>query len=367
MSFYNEYLRYTATEIDAVLENTTADQVLQIVGKERLTVMDFLALLSPVAQEHLEIMAQKAHALTVRQFGRVIVLYTPMYLSDYCSNHCTYCGFNITNVFTRKQLTLEEVEREAEQIAASGLKHILILTGEAPKIASVSYMKDCVEILKKYFSSIAIEVYALETAEYEELVAAGVESMTIYQETYNTDIYDTLHVSGPKKDYRYRLDAPERACQAGMRAVNVGALLGLDNWRKDGFFTGLHANYLQNQYPHMEVSISLPRIRPTMGNCEPGVTVDDKNMVQMMTALRLFMPRAGITLSTRETSEFRNHAIKLGVTKMSAGVNTAVGGHIETQENSGQFAISDERNVAEMWKAILALGYQPVFKDWQAI
>ena len=367
MSFYDEYLLYSEEKIDTVLENTTADQIVKIVGKDRLTAMDFLALLSPAAAEHLEIMAQKAYALTVQQFGRVILLYTPMYLSDYCTNNCTYCGFNITNSFTRKQLTLDEVEKEAQSISASGLKHILILTGDAPKRAGVSYMRDCVEVLKKYFTSIAIEVYALDKEEYEELVTVGVESMTIYQETYNAVIYDTLHLSGPKKDYRYRLDAPERACQAGIRSVNVGALLGLDNWRKDGFFTGLHANYLQNKYSHMEISISLPRIRPTMGKCEPGVTVNDKEMVQMMTAFRLFMPRAGITLSTRETAQFRNHAIKLGVTKMSAGVNTAVGGHIESQENSGQFAVSDERNVVQMCDAISKLGYQPIFKDWQGL
>ena len=367
MSFYDEYAAYSKIDIDAVVISTTSEQVIKIVGKDRLTVMDFLALLSPAAEEHLEIIAQKAYQLTVQQFGRVILLYTPMYLSDYCTNNCTYCGFNITNVFTRKQLTLEEVEREAQSITASGLKHILILTGDAPKIAGVSYMKDCVGILKKYFASIAIEVYAMEKTEYQSLIQAGVESMTIYQETYNPRIYDQLHVAGPKKDYYYRLDAPERACQAGIRSVNVGALLGLDQWRRDGFFAGLHANYLQNKYSDVEVSISLPRIRPTMGNCETGLTVNDKNMVQMMTAFRLFMPRAGITLSTRENAEFRNHAIKLGVTKMSAGVNTAVGGHIESQENSGQFAISDSRSVAQMCEAILKLGYQPVFKDWQAI
>jgi 2-iminoacetate synthase len=367
MSFYDEYSNYTQADIDAVLCNTTSDEIVKIIGKERLTGMDFLGLLSPAAEEHLESMAQKAHKLTVQNFGRVILLFTPMYLSDYCSNKCIYCGFNVTNTFTRKKLTLEEVEKEAQNIAASGLKNILILTGEAPKIAGISYLTDCVQILKKYFTSIAIEVYAMETHEYESLVEAGVESMTMFQETYNAPIYDKLHLAGPKKDYQYRLEAPERACQAGMRSVNIGALLGLDDWRKDGFFTGLHANYLQNKYSDREISISLPRIRPTMGKCETGVAVNDKYLVQFMISLRLFMPRVGITLSTRENAKFRNHAIQLGVTKMSAGVNTAVGGHIESQENSGQFEISDDRTVAEMYEDILKLGYQPVFKDWQAI
>ncbi|WP_378956069.1 2-iminoacetate synthase ThiH [Pelosinus sp. sgz500959] len=367
MSFYDEYVQYSNDDIDAVLTGTTSDQVVKIIGKDRLTVMDFLALLSPAAEEHLELMAQKAHQLTRQNFGRVIFLFTPIYLSDYCTNKCVYCGFNVTNTFTRKKLTLEEVEKEAQSIAATGLKHILFLTGDAPKIAGVAYMKECIKILKKYFSAIAIEIYAMDKSEYEELVDAGVDSMTMFQETYDPLLYDQLHLAGPKKDYRYRLDAPERACQAGMRSVNLGALLGLDQWRRDGFFVGLHTNYIQNKYSDVEVSLSLPRIRPTMGQCETGLTVNDRNMVQMMTAFRLFMPRAGITLSTRENAQFRDHAIKLGVTKMSAGVNTAVGGHTESQENSGQFAISDERSVAQMCEAILQLGYQPVFKDWQAI
>lgn len=367
MSFYDEYARYSATDIDVVLENTTSEQVVKIVGKDRLTAMDFLALLSPAAGEHLEIMAQKAHQLTVQNFGHVIFLFTPIYLSDYCTNKCVYCGFNVTNTFTRKKLTLAEVEKEAQNIAASGLQHILFLTGDAPKIAGVPYMLECIKILKKYFSAIAIEVYAMSQSEYKELIDAGVESMTMFQETYNPLIYDQLHVAGPKKDYHYRLDAPERACRAGIRSVNLGALLGLDQWRRDGFFTGLHTHYLQNKYSDVEVSISLPRIRPTMGQCETGFTVNDKQMVQYMTALRLFMPRVGITLSTRENAEFRSNAIKLGVTKMSAGVNTAVGGHTESQENAGQFEISDNRSVAEMSQAILKLGYQPVVKDWQSL
>jgi len=367
VSFYDEYTRYSEVDIDAVLESTTSDQVLKIIGKDRLTAMDFLALLSPAAEKHLEIMAQRAHQLTMQNFGRVIFLFTPIYLSDYCTNKCVYCGFNVTNTFTRKKLTLSEVEREAQSIAASGLKHILLLTGDAPTIAGVAYIKECAQILQKYFTAIAIEVYAMDTEEYASLIDSGVESMTMFQETYNPLLYDRLHLAGPKKDYRYRLDAPERACQAGIRSVNLGALLGLDQWRRDGFFVGLHTDYLQNKYSDVEVSLSLPRIRPTMGQCETGLTVNDKSMVQFMTAFRLFMPRAGITLSTRENAEFRNHAIQLGVTKMSAGVNTAVGGHIESQENSGQFEISDNRSVAQMCEAILKLGYQPVFKDWQII
>jgi 2-iminoacetate synthase len=222
--------------------------------------------------------------------------------------------------------------------------------------------------LKKYFTSIAIEVYALERDEYAQVIEAGADLLTIYQETYNEELYDRIHLKGPKKDYRFRLDAPERACQAFIRAVNIGALLGLDsNWRREAFFTGLHANYLQDRFMDTEVSISLPRIRPHEGGFEPGCVVNDKNMVQMMLAFRLFMPRAGITISTRENAQFRNNIIRLGVTKMSAGSTTAVGGHTQKEENTGQFDISDERNVSQMREAVLSLGYQPVFKDWQTI
>jgi len=367
MSFYEEYLKFKELPFESswgLLDNRKIETILR---KERINFNDFLALLSPVAEEHLEEMAQKARRLTVQNFGRTIILYTPMYLSNYCINRCLYCGFNVDNRLTRRQLTLEEVEREAQVISATGLKHILILTGEAPKKASLEYLQDCVQILKKYFTSIAIEIYPLAEAEYSQLIAAGVDGLTIYQETYQEDVYDSLHLSGPKKDYRFRLDAPERACRAAMRSVNIGALLGLADWRKEAFFTGLHADYLQNKYLDTEVSISLPRIRPHLGGFQPVSPVSDKNLVQIMLAFRLFMPRVGIAVSTRERAEFRDNVMALGVTKMSAGSTTSVGGHSSPKDDTGQFEISDQRDVEEMREAIFKLGYQPVFKDWQAI
>lgn len=367
MSFYDESLGYTPEFIEEVLQETTSSGILRILAKDSLNPADFLALLSPKAEEYLERIAQRAHQLSVQHFGRTILLYTPLYLSDYCMNHCTYCGFNVTNLFCRKQLSLEEVEQEARSIAASGIRHILILTGETPDIAGLSYLTDCVTVLKQYFSSISIEVYAMDVEDYARLSRSGVEGMTLYQETYNPKRYQQLHLKGPKKDYRYRLDAPERACRGGMSSVNVGALLGLDDWRRDGFFSGLHAYYLQKRYPGVDVSLSLPRLRPTMGVCEEGNVVSDRNLVQFITAFRLFMPRAGIPLSTRESAAFRDKTIRLGVTKMSAGVQTAVGGHINSQENSGQFEVSDTRSVEEMSNAILRLGYQPVYKDWEPL
>lgn len=367
MSFYDVCAKYRAFDFQGFFDGLTDADIRRSIQKDRLTPLDYLALLSPRAENHLEEMAQKAHRLTVQHFGRVIFLYTPMYLANYCVNQCVYCGFRSKNHLPRKKLTLPEVEEEAKIIAASGLKHILILTGESRKESPVSYMIECVQVLKKYFTSIGIEVYPLEREEYAALVAAGVDGLTIYQETYNEEAYARLHPAGPKRNYRYRLEAPERGGDAGMRTLGIGALLGLHEWRSEAFFTGLHASYLQDKYPAVEVSVSPPRMRPFPGGFPPPVTVTDKNLVQYILAFRLFMPRGGITVSTRERAALRDRLVKLGVTRMSAGSCTAVGGRLEEGGNAGQFDISDQRNVAEMTAMIYSQGYQPVFKDWQMI
>ncbi len=367
MGFYETYLSYKNSDLDAFINSKKSSDIARILKKSSLDHLDFLTLLSPKAGPFLEEMAQKAHMVTMQQFGKTILLYTPMYLSNFCNNQCLYCGFNAKNKIPRNQLTLDEVEKEAKAISNTGLKHILILTGDAKKIATLTYLKDCLKILEKYFTSISIEIYALETKEYEQIINAGVDAITIYQETYNKSLYEKLHLKGPKADYLFRLGAPERACKAGIRAVNIGALLGLDDWRKEAFFTGLHADYIQTRHPEVEVSISMPRMRPHAGDFQPGYIVSDKNLVQFMLAFRLFMPRAGITISTRESAAFRDNVIRLGVTKMSAGSSTKVGGHTIENEDAGQFEICDHRNVAEMRTYIKRLGYQPVFKDWQPI
>ncbi len=338
-----------------------------MLSKDTLDELDYLTLLSPTAEHYLEEIAQKANKITINQFGRSILLYTPMYLSNYCTNHCIYCGFNAKNNIGRKQLSYEEVNKEAKRISESGLKHILILTGEAKSKAGIDYISECCKILSKYFTSISIEIYALSTVEYAQLINAGVDSVTIYQETYKEELYDRLHLKGPKKDYMFRIDAPERAAEAKMRSINVGALLGLDEWRRESFITGLHADYLQNKYTDLEVSVSFPRMRPHTGTYEPEFPVNDKNLVQIIMALRLFMPRAGITISTREKADFRDNIINLGVTKMSAGVSTSVGGHTEEEKSTGQFDISDERSVEEMAVALREGGFQPIYKDWHPI
>lgn len=366
MSFYEVLGKFNSFDFEGFFKQAAGDRIKKIIAKNRLTELDYLSLLSPAAEEHLEEMAQRARRLTIQHFGRVMMLYTPLYLSNYCVNHCVYCGFQVNNKLERKKLKPEEVEKEARIIASTGLKHILILTGESRRASPVSYIKECVEILKKYFTSISIEIYPLEEEEYRELVSAGVDGLTIYQEVYDEGVYAQMHPAGPKRNYRFRLEAPERACRAGMRAVNVGALLGLHDWRSEAFFTGLHADYLQDTFPDVEVSISPPRVRPHLGGFQPRVKVSDKNLVQYILAFRLFMPRGGITISTREPAWLRDHLVRLGATRMSAGSCTAVGGRTGS-ESAGQFEISDGRSVVEMAQMLYAQGYQPVYKDWQML
>lgn len=367
MSFYDLYLEYKDFDFKNFFKNISENDVIRIINNEKLSELEFLVLLSDKAKKYLELMAEQSKKLTLQHFGRVIFLFTPMYLSNYCVNLCAYCGFNITNKINRKKLTLEEVEREAKAISSTGLKQILILCGGSRKHSSVSYIKKCIKILRKYFSSIAIEIYPLETAEYAELIEEGIDGLTLYQEVYNENTYDEVHIKGPKKDYIYRINAPERACRAFIRSVNIGVLLGLEDWRSEIFFTGLHANYLQRKYASTDISISLPRIRPHIGNFRPKCTVDDRNLVQIMLALRLFMPRAGITISTREIPDLRDNLLGLGVTKMSAGVSTQVGGHTLKEKSEKQFDISDHRSVNDIKKMLNKKGFQPVFKDWQLI
>ncbi|MCD8510903.1 MAG: 2-iminoacetate synthase ThiH [Bacillus sp. (in: Bacteria)] len=367
MSFYDKFLQVKELPFDKMFEGVTDLDVKRVLQKERLTEEDYFTLLSPAAENYLEEMAQKAHQLTLQHFGRTMQLYLPLYLSDYCVNICKYCSFSFNNDFPRRRLTMEEVEREAKVIAGMGIKHIILLSGESKLHSSVDYLKESLQVLKKYFSSIAIEIQPLDQDEYEELFKHGVDGLTVYQEVYNEEIYRDIHVAGPKKDFRYRLDTPERGALAGMRSLNIGALLGMDEWRKESFIAGLHASYLQNKFLETEVGVSFPRMRPHAGSFQPKVNVTDKNLVQAMLAIRLFLPRAGINISTRETPEFRDHLIPLGVTKMSAASSTVVGGYSEPDVTQSQFEISDDRSVEEIKQLLKSKGYQPVVKDWQLI
>jgi 2-iminoacetate synthase len=364
MSFYDEIAKINLTQIMASADQATPAHIEEVVGKEELSAQDFAVLLSPVAGGYLEKMAQAAHRLTVRHFGWNIQMYTPLYLANYCVNRCVYCGFNSGNPIPRRQLNLAEVELEARAIAASGLQHLLILTGESSQYSSVDYIRDCVTVLRRYFASISIEIYPVSQPEYQRLITAGVDGMTIYQEVYNPVVYERLHPAGPKRNYRFRLETPERAGEAAMRTLGIGALLGLYDWRSEVFFTGLHAAYLQKRFPDAEIGVSFPRMRPQFGDYQPESPVDDRSLVQSITAMRLFLPRVGITLSTRENAQLRDNLLKLGVTRMSAGSSTAIGGHTDGQDSVGQFEISDKRSVIEMRRALEAKGYKPVMQDW---
>ena len=370
MSYYEIYLKYKNLPFEKIFYNISSRDVEMAIGMERQDESAFLALLSPAAEDYLEDMARKANDLTVRHFGKTVQLYTPMYLSNYCENQCAYCGFNSRNDIPRKKLSMEEVEKEAKFISSTGLKHILILTGESRENTPLGYIKDCIKALRKYFSSISVEIYALTESEYAEIAQDGVDGLTIYQETYNEAIYDKVHEQGPKKDYLFRLDAPERAAKNGIRNINIGVLLGLNDWRRDIFFMGLHAKYLQDKFYNVEIGASIPRLRPHVGDFKILHNVSDKDIARIIIALRIFLPRLGISVSTRESPGLRENLVALGITRMSAGSSTRVGGHtIEPHEelNLPQFEISDTRNVEEIKAMLLAKGYQPVLKDWMQI
>ncbi len=377
MSFYDVLEHYRDLSSEA-FDRIPPHDVERVLALERLGAEDLFVLLSSAAADFLEPMARKAHEITLRYFGRTIQLYTPIYVSNYCENNCVYCGFNVHNRIERRRLSLEEVAQEAAAIASTGLRHILLLTGESRVKSSVLYIRDCVTVLKQHFASVAIEVYPLSVADYALLIEAGVDGLTIYQETYDEERYAALHLAGPKRDFRFRLDAPERGACAGMRQVSIGALLGLGEWRREVLLTALHARYLQERCPDVEIGISLPRMRPHAGQFASDYFVTDRQIVQIMTALRLVMPRLGMAISTREAGRFRENILPLGVTRMSAGSTTRVGGHTlsgvrsdgayaDEADGAPQFEIADDRSVAEMAAMIRRQGYDPVFKDWMLL
>lgn len=327
---------------------------------------DFLALLSPAAQELLEEIAQTANRLSLNNFGRSVSVFTPLYISDVCQNQCRYCGFNANNKQRRRHLKTEEALMEAFAIADQGFSHILLLTGDARRLSSPEYISGVIRGIKPRFASIGVEVYSMSEAEYADLIEAGADSMTMFQETYDPALYDWLHPAGPKRDYAWRLGAPERAARAGMRSIGIGALLGLNSFEQDAFATGLHAWWLQRNFPEAEISVSVPRICPHEGEFEIRHGVSDRQLAQYVMALRCFLPRLGITCSSRESAHMRDHLIPLGVTRVSAGVSTAVGGRAtEDLHNPGQFEIADHRSLSQMIEDLRKNGYQAVLKDWE--
>lgn len=348
-------------------EMFTAEDVRMALAHEYRTPEDFGALLSPAALPLLEEIAVCAKKEKEKYFGNSISMFTPIYIANYCENFCIYCGFNCHNKIRRAQLTPEEIEKEMEAIAKSGLQEILILTGESKTKSTVEYIGEACKIARKYFRVIGLEVYPMNTEDYAYLHECGADYVTVFQETYHADKYETLHLAGHKRIFPYRLNAQERALRGGMRGVGFGALLGLDDFRKDAFATGMHAWYLQKKYPQAEIAFSCPRLRPIINNDKINpMDVHEAQLLQVVCAYRLFMPFAGITVSTRECARVRDNLMKIAATKISAGVSTGIGEHVEEMEDKGdaQFEISDTRSVQEVYDGLLDEGLQPVMADY---
>ena len=344
---------------------TKAD-VRRAITRENRTPEDFAALLSPAALPLLEEIAQAARLETRKHFGNSIYMFTPIYIANYCENYCIYCGFNCHNKIKRAQLNPEEIEKEMTAIARTGLQEILILTGESRTKSDVAYIGEACKIARKYFKVIGLEVYPMNADEYAYLHACGADYVTVFQETYNSDKYETLHLAGHKRIVPYRLNAQERALKGGMRGVGFAALLGLDDFRKDAFATGYHAYLLQRKYPHAEIAFSCPRLRPIINNDRINpMDVHEAQLLQVICAYRLFLPFAAITVSTRECARVRDNLVKIAATKISAGVSTGIGGHVDDIEDKGddQFEISDGRSVDEVYHMLLEQHLQPVMND----
>lgn len=354
MSAY-DYNKYTKEDVQAAL------------ASDSCSVENFKALLSPAAEPFIEQIAHKAQEETKKHFGNSVYLFTPLYIANYCENYCIYCGFNSHNKIQRAKLTYDEIEKEMQSIAKTGLEEVLILTGESRKMSGLEYIGEACKIAKKYFKNIGLEVYPMNTDEYEFLQKCGADYITVFQETYDSDKYATLHLAGHKRIYPYRINSQERALMAGMRGVGFAALLGLADFRKDAFATGMHAYLIQKKYPHAEISFSCPRLRPIINNDKINPKdVKETQLLQVMCAYRIFMPFAGMTISTRERKEFRDNVVGLTATKISAGVSTGIGSHSEDAVDKGdnQFEIADSRNVDEVYADIKAKGLQPVMNDY---
>ena len=356
-----DYDKYTARDVRAALDHETC------------SVEDFKALLSPAAAPFLEEMAQKARIETGKHFGNTVYLFTPLYIANYCENYCVYCGFNCYNHINRMKLNMEQIEKEMQVIADSGMEEILILTGESRAMSDVKYIGEACKLARKYFRMVGVEIYPVNTDEYRYLHECGVDYVTVFQETYDNVKYETLHLMGHKRVWPYRFDAQERALRGGMRGAGFSALLGLSDFRKDALASALHVYYLQRKYPHAEMSLSCPRLRPIINNDKINpLDVGEKELCQVLCAYRIFMPFVGITVSSRESRSFRDGIVKIAATKVSAGVSTGIGDHeskytgkeAEGAEGDEQFEINDDRSFETMYEDMAEEGLQPVLNDY---
>ncbi len=363
-TFYDEIKKHDWSEEEASIMNKTDIDVRRALSKDSCTLEDFKALISPVAEKYLREMTIKAEVLTIRRYGRTIQMYAPLYLSNYCSNACVYCGFSCHNNIKRIKLNNEQIIKEIEVLKDWGYRHLLLVSGEHNGLTGADYYNDVVKLLRPHFAQLSLEVQPLSMDEYASLVDSGISYVCVYQETYNEKTYPQYHPKGKKANYRYRLETPDRCGMAGIKKIGIGPLLGLENWRVDSFFAALHLSYIEKRYWRMKTSISLPRLRPHVGEFMPNNPITDKQLIQLISAYRLFDPEVDISLSTRESSAFRDMAMHIGVTSMSAASSTVPGGYVERNEELEQFSINDGRSVSQMVSAIKNNGYEPVWKDW---
>jgi len=350
--------------LQAQLDHVPEHRVLAALARDHCTGKDLAALLSPAAEPFLPQLAARSREITRQRFGRTTQIYAPLYLSNYCVNRCAYCGFSAGNRIHRRKLTLDEAVAEAEILRRRGFQHILLVSGEAPAVLDVDYLEAIARRLRDRFAAVSIEVQPLDEDEYARLFRAGITAVAIYQETYDRRVYDRVHLAGRKCDYDFRLATPARAAAAGMREVGIGALLGLSDWRAEGLAIGLHLAWLRRRFWQTGFTVSFPRLRPAAGEFQPLVTVNEKNLSQLIFALRIFDPDVGLILSTREEPRYRDGMLGLGPTRYSAGSCTAPGGYSHEDHDGEQFSVGDHRSVEEVCRVIRSRGFDPVCKDW---
>lgn len=365
MSRFQDILTdYNWEAVTKEIYGKTALDVERALSKEDRDLEDFKALISPAAEQYLEQMARLSHERTVKRFGKTVQMYIPLYLSNECQNICTYCGFSLDVPIDRKTLTDEEILREAEIIKAKGYEHVLLVTGEANRTVGVEYLQNAIRLLKPHFAHISIEVQPLKQEEYNILIEEGLNTVLVYQETYNRENYKKHHPKGRKSNYDYRVETHERLGKAGIHKMGLGVLIGLEDWRTDSFFCALHLDYLERIYWQSKYTISFPRLRPCAGGVELKSVMSDKQLVQLICAYRLLNEEVELSMSTRESAKFRNNIIKLGITSISAESATDPGGYANPKENLEQFEIDDKRSTEDFVQSVRAQGYDPVWKDW---
>lgn len=365
MSFYDEIQKHDWDATQSSIYSKTTEDVQVALAKDKPTLEDFKALISPAAEPFIEQMAEKSHRLTQKRFGNTMQLYIPIYVSNACTNGCVYCGFNHSNDIERKILSMDELKNEGTRLREFGFEHLLLVSGEDSRVCGMPYFKEALRKAKEDFVQVSIEVQPLETEEYKELKEEGLHAVYVYQETYHEKNYKIYHPKGRKSNYRRRLEAPERIGEAGVHKVGLGVLLGLEDWRTDSFFTALHLSFLEKNYWQTKYSLAFPRLRPHAGGYEPNSVINHKQLLQLICAYRLLNEHVELSLSTRENAFFRDKIMPLGVTTMSAGSKTNPGGYNNPDEALEQFAVNDERSPAQVAHAVTQQGYEVVWKDWE--